>query len=97
MLLTIIPKTEKSVSGPFCITRALRILRVLSIRGGYILSDRLIGWGSDFFGNSIHLAPRTTRRVNSHMVPIWVSLFPAFCLFLGIALSFLFVQTGFLS
>lgn len=33
-------KNQKSISGPFCITRALRILRVLSITGGYILSDR---------------------------------------------------------
>jgi hypothetical protein len=54
-------------------TRPLCILRRLSIFRGYFLSDRAIGWGTDFWGTSLLNSPGTNRRVRSHMIPVWVS------------------------
>jgi hypothetical protein len=54
---------------------------MLSIFRGYLLSDRAIGWGSDFWGNRIVNSPGTNRRIRSHMIPVWVSALPLLTVF----------------
>jgi hypothetical protein len=48
---------------------------------GYFLSDRAIGWGSDFWGTSLLNSPGTNRRISSHIIPVWVSSLPLFTVF----------------
>lgn len=88
-------KNRLRVPGvPFSMTRPQCILAVLSIFRGYFQSDRVIGWGSDFWGNSIFYSPGTNRRIRSHMIPVWVSALPLFTVFLGQRAAAVFVYTG---
>ena len=79
---------------PFSMTRPLCILARLSIFRGYFLSDRAIGWGSDFWGISVLNSPGTNRRIRSHIIPVWVSSLPLFTVFQGLRAAFIFVYTG---
>jgi len=62
----------------------LCILAFGSIFRGYLLSDALIGWGTDFWGNSIIASPATTQAVRSHMIPVWISALPLVTVGLGL-------------
>lgn len=70
------------------------ILAFGSIQRGYFLSDALIGWGTDFWGNSLTLSPRTNSAVRSHMIPVWISRQPLVTVFQGRLLAYVFVSTG---
>lgn len=88
-------KSRVRVPGvPYTMVVPLCILAVGSIFRGYLLSDALIGWGSDFWGNSISLSPRTNRAIRSHMIPVWVSALPLLTVFLGLLMAYVFVSTG---
>ena len=80
------PRTAKKknlrVPGvPFTMIVPLCILAVGSIFRGYLLSDAAIGWGTNFWGNSITLSPGTNRRIRSHMIPVWISGLPLLTVF----------------
>lgn len=83
-----VPGVSYTMSVPLC------ILAIGSIFRGYLLSDALIGWGTDFWGNSLLISPRTTRSVRSHMIPVWVSALPLVTVFLGLLMAYVFVSTG---
>lgn len=85
-------KSEVRTPGvPLTMALPLCILAIGSIFRGYLLSDALIGWGSDFWGNSIVPAPATTSAVRSHMIPVWISALPLRTVFLGLLLAYVFV------
>ncbi len=88
-------KNRLRVPGvPFSMTRPQCILGRLSIFRGYFLSDRTIGWGTDFWGTSLLYSPGTNRRVRSHMIPVWVSALPYMTVFLGQRAATVFVYRG---
>jgi NADH:ubiquinone oxidoreductase subunit 5 (subunit L)/multisubunit Na+/H+ antiporter MnhA subunit len=70
-------KSEVRTPGvPLTMAVPLCILALGSIFRGYLLSDALIGWGTDFWANSIVRSPATTQAVRSHMIPVWISALP---------------------
>lgn len=85
---------QRTPGVPFSLSRPQCILAILSIFRGYFQSDRLIGWGTDFWGNSLLYSPGTNRRVRSHMLPVWVSALPQLTVFLGQRVAYVFVYTG---
>lgn len=85
-------KTELRTPGvPLTMRIPLCVLAVGSIFRGYLLSDGLIGWGSDFWANSIISSPATTHAVRSHMIPVWASAQPLATVFLGCIYAYVFV------
>jgi NADH:ubiquinone oxidoreductase subunit 5 (subunit L)/multisubunit Na+/H+ antiporter MnhA subunit len=70
-----VPGQSLTLILPLC------ILAIGSIFRGYLLSDALIGWGTDFWGNRITLSPRTNNRIRSHMIPVWISRLPLLTVF----------------
>lgn len=85
-------RTEVSVPGiPTPMAIALSILAVGSIVAGYLASDALSGWGSDFWANSLYLAPATVHSVASHMIPVWAAWLPLASVMIGLALGIAYV------
>jgi NADH:ubiquinone oxidoreductase subunit 5 (subunit L)/multisubunit Na+/H+ antiporter MnhA subunit len=85
-------KSELRTPGvPLTMVIPLCILALGSIFAGYLLSDRVIGWGSDMWGNSLVPSPGTSQRVRSHMIPVWVSRLPLGTVFLGFFLAYVFI------
>lgn len=76
---------------PLVMWLPLCLLATGSITVGYLLSDALIGWGSDFWGTSVMLAPATFSHIASHMIPIWGAWLPLSTVFIGILLGICFV------
>lgn len=85
-------KSEVRTPGvPLTMAVPLCILAIGSIFRGYLLSDALIGWGTDFWANSIVASPATTQAVRSHMIPVWISALPLVTVFLGQLMAYVFV------
>lgn len=57
----------------------LLILSLGSILAGYIMSDMLIGFGTDFWHGSIISSPASGEWVSSHFIPSTISLFLPLC------------------
>ena len=83
-----VPGQSLTLVLPLC------ILAIGSIWRGYLLNDALIGQGSDFWGNSITVSPRTNNRMRRHMIPVWRNLLPLFAVFQGRICAYVFVSTG---
>lgn len=62
------------------------ILSVASIFGGYLLSDMLIGMGTDFWGYSVNLRPGSDT-VSSHFIPALVPWLPLVATLSGIVMA----------
>lgn len=85
-------KSEVRVPGvPLTMVIPLCILATGSIFRGYLLSDALIGWGSDFWASSITASPGTVQAVRSHMIPVWISALPLLTVGLGLLQAYVFL------
>ena len=63
----------------------LIFLAFASILGGFILTDMMIGAGSNFWGNSFIVSPLSYRVVEASYIPNWVKFLPGIFTVLGIS------------
>jgi len=66
---------------------SLFILCVLSIFIGYLSKDFFIGFGTDFFENSLKILPSHNLQIFSEFLPIYIKLLPFFFSLMGMCLS----------
>lgn len=65
----------------------LIILAAGSLWIGYILSDMLVGWGTDFWHNSIKNSPATGEWISSHFLPATIMWLPLWSTLIGFCLA----------
>lgn len=80
--------TKESITYPINIV--LVLLAIPSIFIGYYLKDMLIGFGSDFWGNSIYVLPENMNRIDSEFINQFIKLLPLMLTFIGFLLAFTF-------
>lgn len=88
-------KSELPSAGvSFVLTFPLVVLSIGSIFVGYLFSDMLLGWGTNFWLDSIQMSPTTGEWVSSHFLPqgaLWLPFWSAF-VGLGLALCYSWPQ-----
>lgn len=77
-------------STTFPINLVLAILAIPSIFAGYYLKDLFIGFGSDFWGNSLYILPNNMNRIDSEFISQFLKLMPLIFTFLGFFFAFVF-------
>lgn len=81
-------RLEVSKPGvPYTMATALAILAFGSVFAGYLLSDVLIGWGTNFWQVAIQIAPATVYAIDAHMIPVWAAWLPIATVFIGLSLA----------
>lgn len=84
-------KNELSHAGsPYTMIVPLLLLAFLSVTAGFLFSDMLIGWGSNFWNLSVENAPTHLNSVTTHMLPTWAAWLPFATVFVGLALAYSF-------
>lgn len=78
---------KESFSYPINIV--LAILAIPSIFIGFYLKDMLIGFGTDFWGNSIIVLPENMNRIDAEFINQFIKLLPVILTFLGCITAFL--------
>lgn len=78
---------QSAHESPFGMTLVLWLLSLGSIFSGYMFKDIFIGFGSDFFVDSIYTLPSNVCIVDSEFIPYYIKLLPTFSSLLGILIS----------
>ena len=69
---------------------SLFLLTILSVLVGFFTVDLFIGFGSNFWQNSIFIAPLHYNLVDIEFIPVIYKLFPLFLTLIGVVLAFFF-------
>jgi NADH-ubiquinone oxidoreductase chain 5 len=80
--------------SPFRMALPLAILTVPSIFIGYLTKDMFIGMGTDFWGNSIYVAPSNMNTIDAEFIPQIFKLLPVILSISGAFASFVFYSFG---
>ena len=76
------------------ISASLFFLSIPSVLIGFYAKDMLIGFGSDFWGNSVFISSKHMNRVDSEFITHIYKILPVFLSLLGAILSFSFYSFG---
>jgi NADH-ubiquinone oxidoreductase chain 5 len=81
-------KTELPTPGlPIFMWFPLVLLSAGSIWVGYIFSDMLLGWGTNFWHHSVQLSTATGEWISSHFLPTSFLWLPFWSAWIGLALA----------
>ena len=73
----------------YSILTSLAILAIPSIFIGYFTKDMIIGFGTDFWGNSIYVLPENLNLIDSEFIKHTFKILPVILSLLGASVSFI--------
>jgi len=80
----------QSKDSSYQIKLSLAILVIPSIFAGYFLKDMIIGFGTDFWGNSIFVLPKNMNLIDAEFIFYFFKILPVILSLSGITLSYVF-------
>ena len=73
---------------------SLFILAIPSVLIGFYTKDMIIGFGSDFWGNSLYVLDKNMNRIDSEFITHIYKLLPVILSIFGVLASFMFYSLG---
>lgn len=82
------PVILKAKDSSYPIKISLALLSIPSIFAGYMFKDMIIGFGTDFWGNSIFVLPKNMTSVDSEFIDYPFKILPVFLSLSGISIAY---------